>query len=228
MSSSNPNFQDESSSDELDRLVRNALQSLVSNQSPPDRVWRRIKAELEKDKSSPRRFQAPWLPMVMQPALTILLAVLGVMGLRVLSNPYDIRISPSPGSSPPVATVYLDEELASLTVATFQDKVELRSLKASPACPSSRCGTRAQHTDAEPATQPTVVVPRDPIPNVLSPEGRALMAELALQRVVVVPRDPTPNVLSPEGRALIAELSSRRLAVEERQRKHSGQYQWHR
>ena len=46
MSSPNPYPQPESSYDELDRLVQSALKAL-NQQAPPERVWKRIRAELK-------------------------------------------------------------------------------------------------------------------------------------------------------------------------------------
>jgi hypothetical protein len=162
---------------------------------------------------------------MLQPALTILVVVLGAIALGKLSDPSDIQIKPSPDSPTPLATVYVEEELTALALAMLQDKDELRLVKtlSKPSPAGSPSGAPAQAvarlatgagelgaiepvragmhlTDAGPADQPPLIVPRDPIPNVLSPEGRALMAELSL----------------------------RHRAVEDQQRKHSGPYEWHR
>ena len=224
MNSPNLFPQDESGCDELDRLIRRALKAL-NQQVPPARVWKRIRAELDKDKSPPRRLQTTWLSLMLQPALTILVVVLGAIALGKLSDPSDIQIKPSPDSPTPLATVYAEEELTALALAMLQDKDELRLVKtlSKPSPAGSPSGAPAQAvarlatgagelgaiepvragmhlTDAGPADQPPLIVPRDPIPNVLSPEGRALMAELSL----------------------------RHRAVEDQQRKHSGPYEWHR
>ena len=224
MNSPKPFPQDESGYDELDRLVQRALKALVCEQSPPERVWKRIKEELEQKKSSPRRFQTSWLPLVIQPALTISLIVLGAIGLQIASTPHDIRAPSSSGPSPPVATAYVEEDLTSLALAMLQDKAELRlakSLSRPPASSSSRSQARAV---ARPATGAGELGAMEPVRT-----GMHLPdAGPADQPPLVVPRDPTPNVLSPEGRALMAELSLKRLIVEDRLRQHSGPYQWSR
>jgi hypothetical protein len=191
----NPTPKDEAGCDELDRLVRKALRALVSKQAPPERTWKQIKVQLERGGSPSRRFQIPKLPLVIQPALTLLLLVLGGVALWVVSNPYDARNFSSPRLSSPVSTISI-EESAALALAMLQDKEELRLLK-SYSKPSS---AYAQQTVVDPAERPPLVIPRDPIPNVWSPEGRAFLAELSL----------------------------RRLAAEDRQHEHSGPYQWHR
>ena len=185
----------EAGCDELDRLVRTALRALVSRQAPPERVWKQIKVQLESEERPPRRFQVPRLPLVIQPALVLLLLVMGGVTLWVLSNPYGLPTSSSPHVSSPVSTA-ATEEPAALALAVLQDKEELRSLK-SYSKPSTE---HAQQRDLRPPAGPPVVIPRD----------------------------PTPNILSPEGRAFLAELSLRRLAAEDRQHERGGPYQWHR
>ncbi len=225
MSSLNLYPQAEASYDELDRLVQRALKALMCEQNPPERVWKRIKEELEQEKSSPHRFQISWLPLVMQPALTISLIVLGAIGLQIVSAPHDIRAPSSPGPSPPMATVYVEEDLTSVALAMLQDKAELRLVKTlSNPSPAGSPSRPQANVVARPATSAGELGAMEPV--------RAGMhlpdAEPADSSPLVVPRDPFPNVLSPEGRALMADLSLRHLAVEDRQRKHSGPYQWHR
>ncbi len=216
--------------DELDRLVQRALKALVYKQNPPERVWKRIKVELEKDKSSPSRFQMSWLPLVIQPALTISLIVLGAIGLQIASTSHDIQQAlsqalSSPSPSPPVATVHAEEDLNALALAMLQDKTELRLAKSlSKPSPAGSAPRPQAYAVARPATNAGELGAMEPV--------RAGMqrpdAEPADQPPLKVPRDPSPNVLSPEGRALMAELSLQRLAIEDRQRQHSGPYQWHR
>lgn len=224
MSSPSPHPQAEANYDELDRLVQRALKALVCKQSPPERVWKRIKEELEQEKSSPRRFQMSWLPLVIQPALTISLIVLGAIGLQMASTPHDIRTPSSSSPSPPVATVYVEEDLTSLALAMLQDKADLRLAKSLSRPPASSSSRSQAHAVARPATGAGELGAIEPV--------RAGMhlpdTGPADQPPLVVPRDPTPNVLSPEGRALMAELSLKRLIVEERIRQHSGPYQWSR
>lgn len=185
--------EDKTSFDELDHLVRRALQALVSQQEPPQRVWKSIRRELERDEGPPRRTQTPWLPLVLQPALTLLIVVLGGITLRVVLHPGVVHTWPF-ASSPPVAVVYVDEGAAFSATATLQDKDELRSLKM--------------------LSNPSW--------------GRQSYVEPASEPPVIVPRDPAPNVLSPEGRALTAEYSRQRLTVEDKRDLHSGPYQWSR
>jgi hypothetical protein len=193
MSSPDQSPEDETCFDELDHLVRRALQALVSQQEPPERVWKSIRRELERDEGPPRRLQMPWLPLVLQPALTLLIVVLGGITLQAVLHPEDMHTLPI-ASSPPVAIVYVDEGSAFSATATLQDKDELRSLKVL-SNPSS---------------------------------GRQLGFEPANEPPLIMPRDPAPNVLSPEGRVLTAEFSRQRLAVEDRRGLHSGPYQWSR
>jgi hypothetical protein len=172
---------DETSFDELDHLVRRALQALVARQEPPERVWRLIRREMERDEGPPRRTQMPWLPLVLQPALTLLIVALGGITLWVVLHPEAVHTLPF-ASSPPVAVVYVDEGAAFSATAAFQDKDELRSLKML-SNPSS-----GRQIGFEPANQPTLIMPRDPAPNVLSPEGHAPAAESSRRRPAVEDR----------------------------------------
>ena len=166
MSSTNPHSENTSDRSELERLVRRALKAQVGGQKPPERVWKRIKLELERDKSPLRRFQMRWSPVAVQAVLTLLVIMLGGIGLRTLSNPDDVRHSShTPLAS--VTAVYVEERSDPPALAMLQDKDELRSLKA-----LSKPGTGG------PADQPPVVVPGDVTSNVLNPEGPALTAGL--------------------------------------------------
>jgi hypothetical protein len=222
MSSPNPYPQAE---DELDRLVQKALKALVCEQDPPERVWKRIKAHLEQGKSSPSRFEISWFPLVIQPALPLALIVLGTIGLQITSTPHDMRVPSSRGPSPSVATAYVEEDLTPLATAMPQDKTELRlaktlsnpSFESSPSRRQALVITRLDASAGELAAKELV---RAGIQ--LPKRGPADQSPLA------VPRDPSPNVLSPTGRALIAELSLERRIVEDRIRRHSGPYQWSR
>ncbi|MEJ2560142.1 MAG: hypothetical protein P8186_28800 [Anaerolineae bacterium] len=56
--------------DELERLVQETLQAWVGTQAPPKHVWKRIRLELEIDKSPPpRRFRLVWRLLVVKSAL---------------------------------------------------------------------------------------------------------------------------------------------------------------
>jgi hypothetical protein len=220
MSSPNPCPQPETSYDELDRLVQGALKAL-NQHVPPERVWKRIRAELKKDEAPPRRVQTTWLPLIVQPALTLLVVALGAIALRALPDPFDIR-APSSSDPSPAATTYVEQDLNLLAQATLDDKADLHSLSkptltSSPPHPQAPAVRRPAPGAGElGAMGPIRTSP--PLPD----------ARPGDQPPVVIPRDPSPNVLSPEGRALIADLTLQRFALEERQRKHSGPYQWHR
>jgi hypothetical protein len=114
--------------DELDCLARRALKTLMSGQEPPERVWKRIKLALEKDRSPPQRFPLPWLSLSMQPILTLLLVMLGGIGLQTLLNPVDIRNS---SYDPPslVVTVDIGDRSASSNPAVISEEHELYLLK---------------------------------------------------------------------------------------------------
>lgn len=185
--------EDNSERDEFDRLLRRALHRLVGEQEPPERVWKGIRTALEKDKTASRRFRPSWLSLAVQPAMAFLLVMLGAIGLRVFLNGENVHRS-SPAPSPSLTMDYVVEPSVPVALVKYDDQAELRSLKT---LPQSR-GTH--EPDAQRASPLPVAVPRDPMPNVLSPEGRALMAEITL----------------------------RRLAVEERALLHSGPYRWYR
>jgi len=169
---SSPNWH---SGDELDHLVQGALEAQVSGKEPPNRVWKRIKAELQTDGSPPpHRYRISWSPLVIQAALTLLLvtiggiALLGPTGLR--DSFYDM--------SPSGTIAYVDDESISPGVTVFDDEAELRSLKADF---TSRIASRP---DTEPISHPSVAIPRDVPPNVLFIEGRALESEPSLSLTV--------------------------------------------
>ena len=215
MSSPNPYFQSASSYDDLDRLVTRALKAL-NQQVPPDRVWKRIRAELKEDESPPRRFQTTWLPLMVQPAFALLVVLLGTIGLHRLSSTYDTRALSSLSPPPPLAMVAEAEESTYVAQAVLQDKADLQSLS-KPSLASSLPGSKA-HTAPRPAPSAGELGAMEPVRRGihLPDTGRAEQPPLA------VPRDPS------EGRAFLAELSSQHLAAEERQKKHSGPYEWHR
>jgi hypothetical protein len=160
------------SEDELSHLVRGALKARVSGQSPPDRVWKQIRQELEVDQPPPSRVRMPWSPVVLQAALTMLLAVLGGVGLQTLLNTGDVGY-PTRVPAPSASVVQMEVPSASPVLAMDQDKDELRLLRAVPQ-PSPE-----QQVDNQAASQPPISVPRDAPPNVNSPEGRALKSEIS-------------------------------------------------
>jgi hypothetical protein len=128
MSSTDSCPQAEQERDELDCLARRALKTLMSGQEPPERVWKRIKLALEKDRSPPQRFPLPWLSLSMQPILTLLLVMLGGIGLQTLLNPVDVRNSSYDPLSL-VATVDTDDRSASSNAAVISEEHDLYLLK---------------------------------------------------------------------------------------------------
>ena len=186
------------SEDDLDHLVRGALQARVSGQEPPDHVWGRIKADVEASNDPPPRLrQTRWSPLVVQAALTLLLVVVGGIGLQTLRSPVDIRY-PTRAPLPSATTANVEEQSVSPALVMVDDEAQLRSLSAPVPAVSSfaqwaevddQAELRSLRTppkpsaahpiDNEPASQPAVWVPPDAPPNVFSPEGRALLAELS-------------------------------------------------
>jgi hypothetical protein len=114
--------------DELDCLARRALKTLMSGQEPPERVWKRIKLALDKDRSPPQRFPLPWLSLSMQPILTLLLVMLGAIGLQTLLNPVDVRNSSYDPLSV-VATVDIGDRSASSNPTVISEEQDLYLLK---------------------------------------------------------------------------------------------------
>jgi hypothetical protein len=161
------------SDDELERLVRRTLDARVGGQEPPEHVWKRIKLELETDKPPrPRRLRMAWLPLAVQSALTLLLVMVGGLGLRTLLNPDDVRDS-SRDSLPSVATVYVDEDLVSPSQMGISDEDDLRLLKIrsnSPTAPRADVGSN---------DNPPLRVPPDVPPRSLRLEGHLLESELS-------------------------------------------------
>jgi hypothetical protein len=161
------------SDDELERLVRRSLDAQVGGQEPPERVWKRIKLELETDKSPPpRRVRMAWLPLAVQSALTLLLVMMGGLGLRTLLNPDDVR-APSRDSLPPVATVYVDEDLVSPSQMGISDEDDLRLLKIRSNSPT------APHADVGSNDNTPLRVPPDVPPRSLRLEGHLLESEIS-------------------------------------------------
>ena len=159
--------------DELDHLVRGALRTRAGGKEPPDRVWKQIKSELQTDQAPPPpRPRVAWSPLGLQVALTLLLVMLGGVGLRTLVGPNGLRDS-FYETSPSGTVAYVRESVAPAMTA-FDDKAELRSLRAD-------LGSR-------PASQPDnlapIAVPRDVPPNVLFTEGRGLSSEPSLSLIV--------------------------------------------
>ena len=100
MSSPNPYPEDE-----LDHLVRGALKARAGGKEPPDRVWKQIKLELQADRTPPpRRPRVAWSPLVLQVALTLLLVMIGGIGLQIALSPGGVRNS-SREASPSASVV---------------------------------------------------------------------------------------------------------------------------
>jgi hypothetical protein len=161
--------------DDLDHLVRGALEAQVSGKEPPDRVWKQIKAELQTDGSPPpRRYRASWSPLVIQAALTLLLVMIGGIALLGPSSLRDSFYDMSPSGT----VAYVADGSIPPGVTMFDDEAELRSLKAD-------FGSRpAVQPDTEPVSPPPVVIPRDVPRNVLFSEGRVTESEPSLSLTV--------------------------------------------
>ncbi len=161
--------------DDLDHLVREALEAQVSGKEPSDRVWNQIKAELQADGSPPpRRYRVSWSPLVIQAALTLLLVMIGGIALLGPSSLRDSFYDMSPSGT----IAYVDDGSISPDMTVFDDEAELRSLKAD-------FGSRpAAQPDTEPISHPPVVIPRDVPRNVLFPEGRVIESEPSLSLTV--------------------------------------------
>ena len=169
---SSPNLH---SRDELDHLVQGALEAQVSGREPPNRVWKQIKSELQTDGSPPpRRSRVSWSPLVIQAALTLLLVMIGGMALLGPNSLRDSFYDMSPSGT----IAYVDERSISPGVMAFDDRAELRSLKA-----DFRSRPAAQ-PDTELNSHPPVVIPRDVPPNALIPEGHVFKPEPSLSLMV--------------------------------------------
>jgi hypothetical protein len=155
---------------ELDRLIRETLQARTSGQEPPDRVWKRIQLALATDKAPSRRLSIPWSPLVVQVALTLLLVMVGGIGLQGLSNPGGVH--PLPDATLPLAPT-LNASRPSLPMETIgisdeSDIQLLRTLSKPKAVPRVETGAN---------DHPPLFVPQDVPPHPWSPEGRLLAAE---------------------------------------------------
>ena len=159
--------------DELDHLVRGALRTRAGAKEPPDRVWKQIKSELQTDQTPPPpRPRVAWSPLGLQVALTLLLVMLGGVGVRTLLGPSSLRDS-FYRTSPSGTVAYMRESVAP-AITAFDDKAELRSLRAD-------LGSRpAYQLD----NAPPIAIPRDVPPNALFTGGRALNPEPSLSLIV--------------------------------------------
>jgi hypothetical protein len=162
MSSPNPSFP----KDDLDRAVKGALRARVSGQEPPERAWKRIRAELESNKPLARRPRTVWSPLLAQAALTLLLVVLGGLGSQLLLYPAS-RLGNAPGTVVPLATwVPVQEEITSPKVEVISDEADIRLLRK---LPKSGPGPLAV---AQVSSKPPVFVPSDVPPSAFGPRGR--------------------------------------------------------
>ena len=174
MSSPNPY-----SEDEMDDLVRGALKARVSGKAPPDRVWQQIKLELEADQAAPpRQSRIAWSPLLVQAALTLLLVMLGGFGLRTLLSPAGFQNSLR-DVSPAETIAFVEVRSVSPGVATFDDRAELRSLKADLGSHAAEPQPEAVQDSGSP-----IAILRDVPPNVLFLEGRIFSHEPALSLTV--------------------------------------------
>jgi hypothetical protein len=169
MSSPNPSF----SKDDLDRAVKGALRARVSGQEPPERAWKRIRAELESNKPPARRPRTSWSPLLTQAALTLMLAVLGGLGSQLLLYP-ESRLDNAPNTVVPAVTlVYVQEEVTSPRVEVISDEADIRLLRK---LPKSGPGPLVV---ARVSSRPPLFVPRDVPPSVFSPQGRMRRSQLS-------------------------------------------------
>jgi len=173
MSSPNPYPEDE-----FDHLVRGALEAQVSGKEPPNRVWKQIKAELQTDGSPPsRQSRVSWSVLAIQATLTLVLVVIGGIGLQIVLDPDYVHYS-SRDVSLSQTMAYAEEQSGSPGVPMFDDEAELRSLKA---------GLRPRpesQPDAEPNDRPSVIASPDVPPNMLRLGKRAFESESSLPLIV--------------------------------------------
>lgn len=134
MTSPDPRLQSEFDRDELDRLVRRALKAIVSGQEPPEHIWKRIKLELEKGQAPPRRFRTPWLTLAVQPAVALLLVMLGGIPMgqsglaqTLLGSEYVRNSTHQP--LPPVIKVYVEARSVPSSVSMSAEERDLYLLK---------------------------------------------------------------------------------------------------
>ena len=168
MSSPNPYPEDE-----LNHLVRGALHARVGGTEPPDRVWKQIRRELEADRRpSPARPRVAWLPLGLQVALTLLLLMLGGVGLRTVLAP-DLFHSSSRETFSSGTVIYLEERSSSSREVVNADDEDVHLLKT-----LSRTRSVSLLQDV-PSEQPPLVVPPDAPPHPSSAEGRLLAAALS-------------------------------------------------
>lgn len=157
--------------DELDRLIRGALQAQAGRYAPPDRVWNHIQLVLEADQAPPRSPRRGWSPVVVQAALALMLAMLGGVGLQRLFN---LGTSYPGGDVSPSVTVTVDEGLSPpdiIWVAVESDISLLRAL--------AKSGSPAARTRGGSQDHPPLFIPQDVPPHPFSPEGRLLAAKLS-------------------------------------------------
>jgi hypothetical protein len=170
---------DPHSEDELNHLVRGALKARVSGKTPPDRVWKQIKLELETGQSPPEhQSRVAWSPLAVQAALTLVLVMLGGFGLRTLLGPVGFQNS-FRDVSPSGTMAFVEEQSVPQSVATFDDKAELRSLKADLGSRSAEAQPGGVQNNRSP-----VVIPRDVPLNVFFSEGHKLSPEPSLSLIV--------------------------------------------
>jgi hypothetical protein len=157
--------------DELDRLVQGALKARVGGQEPPGRVWKRIERELGAGKASSRRSRRPWSPLALQTVLTLLLMMIGGVGLQTLLNA-DRFTTLSEDLVPSVTVMVAVESRSPSSAIVNLEEADQRLLR------SLSKYSLAQSATLEPASPPPISVPRDVPPNVFSPAGRARQVEL--------------------------------------------------
>jgi hypothetical protein len=170
MSSSNSLFP----KDELDCLVQGALEARVSGQEPPRRVWKRIQRELKTgEQRTPRRFRSSWPYVALQAALTLLLMLMGSVGLQTLLNTASFEDNAAEELRPSVTIAYVDECTSSTDSLPISEESDVRLLRS-----LSRLSHERQST-SDATSAPPVIVPPDLPPRALIQEVRAHQVDLS-------------------------------------------------
>jgi hypothetical protein len=169
------NSPDPYTENELDCLVRKTLKTRVGSEEPPDYIWGQIKQQLISEKTKRPVPQTPWLPLAVQSVLTVLLVILGFIGLQMQIGPGEVQFARGE-LLVPVSTVYVKERVASSSMAAISEELDLQMLR-------SLSRARIWNRGGPDAEQPTRA-PQDVPPNMASPEGRALKSDFSFWRLL--------------------------------------------
>jgi hypothetical protein len=159
--------------DEMDCLIREALEARVGGQEPPERVWKRIQRDLEPAVPRRRRFQTSWHPLVFQAVLSLLLMLIGGAGLRTLLNTVSFVDDASPELRPSVTIAYVEERTSPTNSLPISEEADVRLLRS-----LSRPSPEHQPV-GEAANAPPIVVPPDPPPRAMARSVRARQVDLS-------------------------------------------------